>query len=332
MANPPTLSQSLDTVWTAHARKVIQAKPRDQFYVITPTLDHFRAKGQPYSGGTRIVVNVKQAIEPVGGSYYKAQAVSLTAVDPVTEAGYDVCFYEEPIVLYHQDMVRAGGPEATFDYVAEQTEDAKLRLERKMATAIFAASPTAGKDLIGLPKAIEDTPASSGVYGGLDGAASSQPGWRNKATTSLGSFASGGLDAMDSMITSLMESETGKPSLIVTTATVFNYYKKAVRGHYSYVTPSPGAGQNGDLGFERLSHNGIPITWDPYCTSGAMYFLNNDAAHLREVAGGAFTLYGDGFASAHVNGVMAKVAIMRWEGQFVTLERRALGKITGITA
>ena len=86
------------------------------------------------------------------------------------------------------------------------------------------------------------------------------------------------------------------------------------------------------IGFERLSHNGIPITWDPYHTSGVMYFHNNGAAHLREVAGGAFTLMEPGFMSGHVNGLMAKIAIMRWEGQYVTIERRALGKLTGLTA
>ncbi len=98
--------------------------------------------------------------------------------------------------------------------------------------------------------------------------------FRNQYATSAGSVASGGLDAVRSMVrlcsgTNYME----PPDLIITDGATYNLFMKQLEGIHRVV----GSLNGQDLMAERLGTiMGVPIVWTDDCPAGYMYFFNFD--------------------------------------------------------
>ncbi len=330
----PTYSKTVGTVFTIAAREHLSRTPKDNFYTGCPGLTHMRSKAMSKPGGQTLVVPVKLGSEPIGGAYTKATALAMTDVDNLSEAQYGWSFYYEPVVVYHQDMWTSRGTDALLDIVKFKTDDAVARLKRKVATALYAASPAA-HELQGLPVAIVDDPTADVAYGNLNGVSTAQPGWRNYKQTSVGSYATNGEDALRVMLRTLADnSESGRPEILVTDPTTFTYAHKQLWGRHTINSSvnSPKGQQYANMGYSVIEIEGIPLVSDRYCTSGAIYALNSEAAQLVEMKGQGFVLHPDGFVSALANNQMAWKSAVIWAGQLATFERRGLGKATGITA
>ncbi len=71
---------------------------------------------------------------------------------------------------------------------------------------------------------------------------------------------------------------------------------------------------------------------DSDCVSGKMFVLHSEAIEWVKVAGGDYSMMGDGFESTQINGVMASVAHMRLEGFLRVRNRRMLGQVDAISA
>lgn len=330
----PTYSKSVGTVFTIAARTHLKTIATDNFFTKCPLYEELRKnKMSKVSGGQTLVVPVINGASPLGGAYSKAATIPMQDSEVLTEAQYPWSFYQEPVVIYHQDLWMGRGEEAILDLVKVKTEVAMKKLKRSIFTALYAASPVAGLDLLGLPAAIATTPASSGSYGNLDGSASAQSWWRNYSASG-GSFASGGVDALVAMFRTLADqSDAGKPTAAFTDPTTWGYIHKEVIGHFeTHAMVDSRAQQYCDLGFQAISFMGTPIVSDPFCTSGVIYAINSEAAQLIEMKDAAFQLHPDGFVSDLPNRQMAWVSSILWNGQLATFERRALGKIYSITS
>lgn len=320
-------------VYTAHAHTYLNSEPKDQYFLKTPTLTHLRSQKRTEDGGEQLVVTVLNGSDAVGGPVAKNQAVDVVDVDTSTAARYSWAFYAEPIVINHQDEKKVGkGAQARFKLLETKIRHARLRLVRKVAQDVFATSQVVN-GLTGLPLAIVNDPTASGAYGGLDGAAGAQTWWRNKSYVTVGSAASNLIDKMDALWDDCIEgSDSGVPNLIVTTKAVFQAYEKLVRAKQNiWADISKKGAQMGDLGFPTLFFNGCAVVWDPYCPTGTMWFINDEAIQLILMPDGEFTLSEGGFQSQVAQGIQQRVALLRLEGQIGVIERRALGKLDGIT-
>lgn len=330
----PTYSKSVGTVFTIAARQHLKTIVTDNFYVKCPAFEHLRSKKQSkVRGGETLIIPVNNGAEPLGGAYAKADTLTMQDSEVLTEAQYPWSFYYEPVVIYHQDMWKARGDNAILDIVKVKTEQAVMKLKRKLYNAIYGASPTA-IELLGLPSAIPTSPSSSGSYGNLDGGASAQSWWRNYAESG-GSVASGAaLTALTKLFREIADNAScGKPTAAFTDPTTWGYLHTEVVGHYeTHALVSQQAQQFADLGFEVISFMGVPIVSDPFCTAGTIYAINDEAVQLVEMADAAFQLHPDGFVSDLPNRQMAWTSAVIWNGQVATSERRGLGKVYSITA
>ena len=318
----------LNTVYTARAETFLTTRPLNQFYPATPTMSALRAHKKEEDGGDFLVCPVQVGLEPVGIWYRKAQQFGLHAKDPITQARYEWSFLEEPIVIYHQDERKANGTAKKLSLVDAMTQSAMDRIKRKLATAIYATSPEA-HELQGLRVACSTSTGTT--YGGIS--ATTYTWWDNYRHTSGTVFASQGPTRMAAAFDELARLPGMAPTEIFTTASIYESYEALAVGATQMTRPTTqGAGEQGaDLGYPHLWYRGVPVYIDHYCPSGTMWFLNHDAIQLVEMAGGAFTLNPGGFQYTVVNGLMARVAVLRWEGQLGTYCRKGVGVISAIT-
>ena len=76
------------------------------------------------------------------------------------------------------------------------------------------------------------------------------------------------------------------------------------------------------------NYQGIPITWDPNCVSGRMYFLNKKGLKVRMLGNGWELMP---FESTRSNGIDARVALLRCFVATTVSHRRIQGQISTIT-
>jgi hypothetical protein len=328
----PSVTRSRESVYTAHAYKVLEATPRDQYFTKNPLLDYLRSGQRTNDGGAFIKGNVEVGRAAIGGFYARNGTLAVQGSEVATSSETTIKFAYEPILVYHQDIAKAGGAGAEFDLVAASTTLARKALAKKIQQALYAASPGTD-DIASLPIAMPDDPTASVAFQGLNGAAGNQTYWRNQVRLTAGSFATYGPDYLDAMLSTLAElASNGRPDAIFTTSAIVDYARKYARGHLSLNAPASAAGRRyADLGFAVVEHAGVPMIADPDATAGVTYFLNKDAIQLVTQSGEDFQIVAP-FQNLMVNGVPAMCAMLGWAGNLFVYERRALALIAGWTA
>jgi hypothetical protein len=323
----PTFTADLNTVFTAHGRSYLSSMPADNFYTGTPTLSMLRRKSRKKTGSKYIIEPLLEGGEPIGGSFLRAEALPTTPTDPVTEATYTWAHYAEPVSLFWQDEFHAGGAGALFNYLEVRINDARMRLERKLATDLWGTAGGEGAgDLTALPTVISATTT-------LGTLAPATYTWWVAQNNDTVTFATGGLDSMRNMANDVTAGGLKQHDWIVTSQAIWEkYVDLAENKHNIYEKATGASGRVADLGFPVASYMGRGLTWDIYAATNhndAMWFVNNDAMYLLEADGGPFRL--TEFQSMTVNGQQGRIAYLRWSGQLICRNRRCLGSITTIT-
>jgi hypothetical protein len=318
----PTFSGELNSVFTAHGREYLSRMPEDNFYEGNPTLSMMRRVSRKRTGSKFIMEPLLEGGEPLGGSFTRTQALSTDSSDPVTEATYEWAHYAEPIAIFWQDEFHAGGAGALFNYIEMRIQDARLKLERKLSTDLFAATPAAG--------ALSSLPQVTGLtttFGQLS--PSTYTWWAPKNIDTI-VFPTVGLDRMRTMANNVTAGGLKRHDFVVTSQTLWESYVDLAEAKHTIDTgASSGAGRLADLGFPVAMYQGKPLIWDTNCPVDAMYFVNNTAVQLVESYGGPYQL--TPFQSMNVNGQQGRIAYLRWSGQMTARNRRCLGSITTAT-
>lgn len=328
----PTQSLTLDTVFVAHGREYLKRQPTDNYYKANPTLALMRKKAKALSGGKYFIEPILSGGEPVGGAYARGQSLSTTPTDPVTEAVYEVAFYGEPVTIYYQDEMKAGGAGALFDYVETRIDDAQMKLERQLALDLWRSTQLTN-GIIPIPVAISTSTTLGGIAPGT------YTWWvaQNEDTVT---FSSAGPDKMRNIANDVSFGGSKQFSRAITDQATWEAYVDLVEGAHQInsVSTASGAGRVGDLGFQTCKYQGKDLLWDRNInltqngvttTGRSMWFLNDDGIYLGEMAGGAWRL--SEFAPMHVNGQQGRIAYVRWCGQLIVRHRQCLGSITTIS-
>ena len=239
-----------------------------------------------------------------------------TPVTTISEVTYQLARYYSSIT-YSQDLKDINrGNKAAVRLITDKLDEGKLAINDLIAADIFAAS--VATDAI---QSLVTTIDATGIAGNLN--QSTQSTWA-AYETSMGSFSAGGLDYMQLAFNTVSKGrESGSPSLIITTQTVFQYYQSLLRsyGMDAFVT-------KGDLGITELKFMGASVIWDAAAASATMLFLNSNALGL--VIDGEANMKSTEFVKPADQ--LAYVGQIYTRLQLVCRERRALGKLTGITA
>lgn len=165
------------------------------------------------------------------------------------------------------------GESKRFDYAESRKENLMANLQNTFAASVFSdGTAFAGKELTGLLAAVPDVP-TAGTYGGINRASFSF--WRSKVSAAVPTTAANIVSRMNSMYLSIVRGDD-KPNLIVTGQTLFEHFQASMQSIQRITSAS-----SADSGFPELYFMGVPVTFDSYCASTRMYFLNAKNLFLR---------------------------------------------------
>lgn len=231
-----------------------------------PTLGVMRAKGAvKLKGGSKIVMPLMSEFGNAQ-SYSGADVIDISVQGGISAAEYNWKQVVSPAVIQEIEKARNSGPQAQEDLMETVIMQAELSLEDKIADMLFSdGTGNAGKDMLGL-EAVFPTDPTTGTLGGINSA--TETFWRNYTNTSVGSFASGGLSAIQTAIRSTTRGND-RVDLIVANSTIYGYAQTVANGRAEFTN-----GKLAELGFQALKVEGIDFIFDAKAPTDRCYGIN----------------------------------------------------------
>jgi len=227
-------------------------------------------------GGARAEVFVNFEVGVTAQAFTGATVLNTSMAEGPTVSFSDWAFYTAYVAITTTDKIKNTGSMKRLDRLLSRQNQEIRQLTRVMEADICGTNTdtTEGTQdaFAGMQHKILNDPTTSTVVQGLN--QSTFTPWRNAVDASVGSFASGGLDAMRSMWFSVSgQNGMEPPHLLTTTSTVAGYAVKALEGIHRIVGSLNGA----DLSASRLpTFMGVPIVHTDDQQSGTIYYWNFD--------------------------------------------------------
>lgn len=226
----------------------------------------------------------RQAVIPVSfntpttvQNFYGGDVLT-TAIDPVLNMVYSDWAYKTAYVGQTlTEEIENSGPEKKLDILKERT-DMTMRgtsdtLETDWWSTNTDVNHSTQKAMPGVRGYVATSPSTGTIWGENRATYAT---WRNNADT-VGSFATNGLDKMDSMRKSCSGTNSADPpSIWMTTSAVHGYYTKIAQSIHRLTKDDLSAV---DLGAATACFDGRPVVYTSKCPSGSMYAIN--LAYLR---------------------------------------------------
>jgi hypothetical protein len=228
--------------------------------------------------GEKIRKAIKYSKNTNGGSFDGFDTFATSAIDNRVNLEFEAKFYEKGVTLPFTELSKnMADPNRLADLAALELASAAEDMADDIGTLFYGDGTGNGnKDFLGL-EAIVDDGTKAATYGG-----------QLRATyTTLKSTvaASGGTLTLAKMATlyNAITSGSVKPTLGLTTETIFSLYEQLLQPQerINKDVPMMRGGLTGGTGFTALFYKGFPIVADEKCTSGVLYFVNEDFLEWR---------------------------------------------------
>lgn len=274
-------------------------------------------KKKVYRGGTNLTVPIQFQNTVPNGAYTGYGLLDTTPTDDLTTASFNwKQYYASISVNGREDRVINKGKAEVIDLVKSKIDGAEKALRNKLNTSLFATSPAATE----LGSLVTSIDATSDI-GSINSTTYSF--WQATSTAS-GSFAAQGLSDMRTLWNTLaVRNDQSVPDLLLTTTTVHSFYEGSLVPQQRYESASTGNASFRDLMFKTAA-----VRYDAQATSGVMYFLNSDVMHLAIDPSTDF-ITTEFVKPANQDAKTAQILVAL---ELVIMNRRKLGKLTGITA
>lgn len=297
--------------------------------------------------GETLKFPIKTSKNDQGASFSGFDLLSTTAVNTRQRLSYNASFYSIPCVLPMDELSLNDTDAKVLDLMSIELASTAQDAADDIGTMFYGdGNGNGGKDTLGLAAIVDDGSTVS-MIGGL-----SRPAYPTLASTVT---ASGGTLTLAKMRTLLNAVKSGsqKPTLGITTEAVFGFYEALLQPQERIakdVSMMKGK-MTGGTGFNGLFFEGIPVLADEKCTSGVLFFLNEDFLDwyglpmkgtnpvkykASNIEGNDYgDLMGLGFSwSDWIKPVnqAAYVSHIYLGGQLVTTNPKRHGKLTGITS
>lgn len=229
--------------------------------------------------GAQEEIPVKVAKNNEGGSFDGYDTLSITSADTRVKMTFDPKFVEKPVVLAKTELAKNRTDEKKLDLMEIEMASTAGDLADDLGTQFYDDGTGNGsKDILGLAALIDDGTTVATIGG------------QSRSTyTSLASTvtASGGTLSLEKMATlyNSVTSGSNKPSVGLTTETVFSLYEQLLepaQREMKDVSLVKG-GLVGGAGYTGLYYKGFPILADEKCTSGYLYFVNEDTIKFKAI-------------------------------------------------
>ena len=239
------------------------------------------SKASRYSG-ERMKFPVKYAKNTTGTSFAGFDTFSTSATDNRVNLEFVPKFYQMSVALPLDELSANATEEKVIDLAKIELASTAQDMADDIGTLFYGTGTGNGsKDFLGL-EAIVDDATNAATYGTLS---------RNTYTTLRSTVtASSGTLSLAKMSTLYNAASSGAqtPTLGVTTEAIFSLYEQLLQPQERIAKSVPmmkdggmkglnsGSGLVGGTGFTGLFYKGFPILADEKCTSGVLYFLNED--------------------------------------------------------
>lgn len=302
---------------------------------IEPLITDVAYRGTPLTyrllrGNRKVVTGAPHIEFPVmyqdvaGGDWLSGyDAIAASPSDTVKNAYTEFKRLTVPMVIDSDTLFKANNAEAVANIVVLQSEQARMRAQNLLATAVMQSTGSNAKAIVGLPLAVDST----GTYLGIDRASNSWWAANEDASTTALS-----LSALNSMFNNC--SEGGRHPSIIISGTA--HYEAFWNLGTPYVSQDLGpTGRDEQLfaaGFTNLLFNGVPWVRDPLVTAdGAtsrnpIFFLNEDYWDLYVGQGQDFAM-GEFMRPWNQQVYVAEI---NWRGALVCRNPKRQGKLTNI--
>ena len=317
------VNDALLTTTLANFRKQMM----DNIFDVYPTLSWMNGKlGQAMRGGSvkrsldggeSIVEHLLYGTNSTVKSYTGYESLDTSPQEGMTIARYNWKQYSGSITINGLERRNNAGAAKMIDLLEAKTKQTEMSLRDNLSQGVFGdGTGNGGKDLTGLLALVSATT----TVGGL--APATYTWWAGDVTGTVGSFAAGGLKAMRTTFNNISFGND-KPDFIVCDQSTFEYFESALQPQERYSNTKVA-----NSGFQTLTFKGVPMVFDRDCTSGYMYFLNSNALSLCVHSAADFST-GEFVTPENQD---ASTALILFQGNLTTNNRRKLGVMTGITA
>lgn len=302
---------------------------------------------KPWTAGKKWEKAIKVSKNTSGGSYSGYDTFSTTASDTRQTLSFTPSFYEKPVVVSGIDVtVNMNTNGMALNLMETEIESTMQDLADDLGTDFYGdGTGNSSKNLLGLA-AIVDDGNSVATIGGL-----SRSTYATLASTVTASSGTLTLAKMATLL-SAVRSGAQKPTIGLTTETVWDLYQQLLQPQERINKEvSKVKGMVGGTGFTGLSYSGFDIVADEKCTSGVLFFINEDFVDmiaLPNKAGGKkelpFKASIEGNDYSNVKGLGftwsdwiipsnqdSMIGHIYFGGQLVTTNPKRHGKLTGIT-
>ena len=232
--------------------------------------------------GERLKFPVKYQKNATGTSFAGFDTFSTSATDNRVNLEFVPKFYQMSVALPLDELSGNATEERVIDLAKLEMASTAQDMADDIGTVFYGDGTGNGsKDFLGL-EAIVDDATNASTYGTLS---------RSTYTTlkSTVTAAASNKLTLPQMSTLYNAAASGaqKPTLGVTTEAVFNFYEQLLQPQERIAKEvsmmksegnigKVGTGLVGGTGFTGLFFKGFPLLADEKCTSGVMYFLNED--------------------------------------------------------
>lgn len=254
--------------------------------------------------------------------YTGSTVLSTNEADPVTSAQYSRKQLTVPIFATGTKMLQNTGnsPETIINYLTVLIETAEESMKNGMDSDIFSANSESDLGITGLQNLVSSTP-TTGVTGGLD--RSVYTFWQNQTAAITTNFSTNGLIAFRSLYFSCLRGDEF-PTLGIITQSMYINLHRSLTSTIQYNQPSPKT-SFGDLAFEHIYFQGMPVMFGTNVPANAGYFLNLKYMSFMVAAERDFTIRE--FITPDNQDAM--VARIYWAGNLIASNLSRQGVLTG---
>jgi hypothetical protein len=266
-------------------------------------------------GAHKIVVPLVYGVNGSAGSYatYDTINVANAQTDSISAAEFTWKQYAVSVAISGLEEKQNTGVEQIIDLLESKIMIAEETAAEKLDQMFFLdGTGNSAKDWLGLAAIV----LATGTLGGIDGA--TQAYWRSYVDSTAAAL------TLAQMTTAYNTVSVGADqiNLIITTQALFEKYESLVQPQLRFTDT-----KMADGGFQNLLFKGAPLTYDSYCQSGVMYFLNG--RYLRLV--GHKDQWFEATPFVKPRDQDAKYAQILAYGELTCMNRSRLGKLTAKT-
>lgn len=292
-------------------------KLEDNIFSARPLVFFLKEAGQirQIGGGTNIVLPLIYATNTTAGSYAGYDVIPTTPQDGISAAQYNWKQYAVSISISGIEEAQNSSDEEIIDLLEGKIMQAEETSYEKMDQMFFSdGTGNGGKDWNGLGNLVNQ---NTTTVGNIDPAANTF--WQSYRETTAEVL---GLPKMTTAYNTVSVGND-RPSVILTTQTLFEKYESLLQPQLRFTDT-----RTADAGFQNLMFKGAPVTYDTYCPSGLMYFLNTKYLRIHGHRDSWFRTT----PFVRPENQDARYAQILVYGEFCVSNRKRQGVLTGKTA